>query len=121
MVSGIADVFRIVALLPVVELWRRRVGPNRCVAHFRGRGRQCSARSSSARSRLRRLIGAIDGRLPDGGNCYRRALIEMALDPAFAAEPLHFGLIKQGGPKSGHAWLADAPPVSRSYDAEFTI
>jgi hypothetical protein len=70
---------------------------------------------------LRRLIRAVDGHLPGGGNCYRRALIEMALDASSADEPLHFGLVRHGGPKSGHAWLANDKTATRTYDVEFTI
>jgi hypothetical protein len=78
-------------------------------------------RSASERSRLRRLIGAIDRRLPDGGNCFRRALIEIALDPESAREPLRFGLRKGGGAKSGHAWLRDEREPQQRYDAEFAL
>jgi len=58
--------------------------------------------------------------LPDGGNCYRRALLELALDPTAAAEPLVFGLKQGGGSGSGHAWLGDARGFE-TYDAEFRL
>ncbi len=45
----------------------------------------------------------------------------MALDPAFASEPIHFGLVRAGGPRSGHAWLESDPPKDRGYDAEFVM
>jgi hypothetical protein len=121
MISDAADLLRVVVLIPEAEVWRRYAGPRRCVAHFRRRGRACAVRSPDSRRRLRRVIRAIDGRLPDGGNCYRRALIEIALDPVSAGELLHFGLIRGGGRKSGHAWLSSDQPSAASYDAEFTI
>jgi hypothetical protein len=68
---------------------------------------------------LRRLIRGVDACLPGGGNCYRRALLEVALDPAAAAEPLHLGLREHGGPRSGHAWLGDRRDSGEAYDAEF--
>jgi hypothetical protein len=121
MLSEVLTVLRIVSLVPAAELHRRFAPMSRCVVHFRARGRRQATRSVDQRIRLRRLIHAIDVRLPDGGNCYRRALIEMALDPTSAAEPLHFGLVRHGGPKSGHAWLGCDLTASKSYDAEFTI
>lgn len=121
MVSDAVDLIRIVALLPTAEIWRRFTGPRDCAAHFRERGARCTWRSPERRLRLRRLIRAVDVCLPDGGNCYRRALIEMALDRTSAAEPLHFGLVKGGGLKSGHAWLSSDPAMPKAYDAEFTI
>jgi len=80
----------------------------------------CLERSAEERARLRRLISIVDGRLPDGGNCYRRALVEMAVDPISASERLHFGLNSFGGRRTGHAWLSSDRPHLR-YDAEFTI
>jgi len=40
-----------------------------------------------------------------GGNCYRRALLEMSLDRGAAQESLVLGLSVQGGRLDGHAWL----------------
>lgn len=121
MLSHTLILLRILALLPNAEIRRRCAGPKRCVAHFRGRGMKSVLRTPSERVALRNLIYAVDRLLPDGGNCYRRALIEIALDATSAAEPLHFGLVQHGGPKSGHAWLNTDRSRRGSYDAEFTI
>jgi len=117
----VLDSLRVLLALPTAELCRRFAGPAWAVAHLRARGRNCAPRTPAGRVRLRRFIRAVDVRLPDGGNCYRRALVEIALDPDSAAEPLHLGLIRRGGPRSGHAWLASDPPAARVYDAELTI
>lgn len=117
--ADLIDLARIAALLPVVELGRRTRGPARLVPTLRACGRRVGLRTADRRARLRRLIRAVDARLPGGGNCYRRALLEMALDPQSAAEPLHLGLRAGGGPNSGHAWLGDDRDPGAAYDAEF--
>src|SRR5579863_8668813 len=121
MPCGAVDVLQVLALLGPAELCRRYAGPKRCAVLARALGRRRASRIPEDRLRLRRFIRAIDVRLPDGGDCYRRALVEMALDPQSATEPLHFGLVRRGGPKSGHAWLDSDPTDSKSYYAEFTI
>jgi hypothetical protein len=40
-----------------------------------------------------------------GGNCFRRALLEMALDRGAAGDPLLMGFNVHGGRLAGHAWL----------------
>jgi hypothetical protein len=70
---------------------------------------------------LRRLIRAVDARMPGGPNCYRRALLEIGLDAGAAREPLKMGLHPHGGPKSGHAWLGEPEPGTESYEALFEI
>jgi hypothetical protein len=118
---GWLDALRIVRLLPEAEICRRLAGPAVCLQRFRARGLRRAPRSADVRQGLRRLIHAIDRRLPDGGNCLRRALVEIALDPVAAAEPVHFGLVRHGGPKSGHAWLDSDRAGAGTYDAVFTM
>jgi hypothetical protein len=65
------------------------------------------------------LIRLVDRGFPGGGNCYRRALLEVALDPASALEPLHMAVREHGGPGSGHAWLGEVPDTNETYDAVF--
>jgi hypothetical protein len=117
----VGDALRVVALLPIVEVGRRSFGPAPLVGALRRLGSSGKRRSGADRLRLRRLIAAIDRRLPDGGNCFRRALLEIGLDPETAQEPIYFGLREHGGPKSGHAWLRDEREPGRSYDAEFAL
>jgi hypothetical protein len=67
------------------------------------------------------VIRFVDSLFPSGPNCYRRALVEIAMDAGAAAEPLHMGLLADGGLNSGHAWLDSAADPTRSYDAEFVV
>jgi hypothetical protein len=120
-ISGVArDVRAVLGALPAVELGRRRLGPAALVERFRRKGIAGAKRSDAERLRLRKVIAAIDRCFPGGRNCYRRALLEMAVDPAAAAKQLRFGLRHGGGLRSGHAWLA-GDPVSDRYDAEFSL
>jgi hypothetical protein len=117
----VLEFLRILRLLPEAEAYRRFCGPSTSVARFRSRGLLRQRRSPAQRRRLRRLIHALDRRLPDGGNCLRRAFVEIALDRGAAAERLHFGLVRNGGPRSGHAWLESDAPAKMAYDAVFTL
>jgi hypothetical protein len=109
--------------LPAIERTRRRVGLHEAVASSRRIGSGQPARHGADRQRLRRVISIVDRCLPDGGNCVRRVLLEMALDAGAARETFLAGLRSEGGPKSGHAWLASQrpqPPDDR-YDAVISI
>ena len=80
-------------------------------------------REPIARQRLRRAIRLVDRLIvpwqPEG-NCYRRALIELALDSGAAAEPLRIGLMATAAPRSGHAWLG-AEDGPRTYDTTWSL
>jgi hypothetical protein len=122
----VGDLLRVLRVLPSIELQRRRLGLHGVVALARARGMQRGLRSTEGRARLQRVISAVDRRLPDRGNCVRRALLEMALDRGAARERLHAGLRTGGGPRSGHAWLepeapAGAPATKSPYDAVIVI
>ena len=114
------DVARVACILPLVERQRRRLSLHAAVAAARGRSRWLGSPSADDRARLRRVIGAIDRRLPDGGNCVRRALLEMSLNTAAARERLLAGFRSGGGVSSGHAWLESQPATER-YDAVMAI
>jgi hypothetical protein len=114
------ELWRVLWLVPLVDQWRRGWSLHRAVALARSRGIQRAARSPSARLQLRRVIGAVDRRLPGGQNCVRRALLEMALDGSAAREQFFAGLQTGGGPGSGHAWL-ESNPTSDRYDAVIAI
>jgi hypothetical protein len=81
----------------------------------------CRQRSPRERATLQSLIRLIDRAFPSGPNCYRRALVEMAVDAGAAVEPLHLGLAAEGGPNSGHAWLASSLDRGGRYDAELVV
>jgi hypothetical protein len=114
-----------------VELWRaaaialsidRRRGsqpPRKLISSLRARGALCGARSPAQREVLRRAIRVVDRCFVSGPNCFRRVLMEIALDAGAASEPLHMGLNAEGGVNSGHVWFPSAPEGVKTYDAEF--
>jgi hypothetical protein len=118
--AGLVELVRICRRLPVVERNRRAIGLHGAVASSRRLGAEERARSERDRGRLRRVISVVDRCLPDGGNCVRRALLEMALDSGAAREAFLAGLQSDGGPGSGHAWLASQQTRDR-YDAVISI
>jgi hypothetical protein len=120
--SWFGELARLAAALPRVEWGRRTEGPALLVARFRDEADGKPRRGPRERAFLQRLIAAIDARLPGEPSCYRRALLEMALDGGAAREPLHLGLRVPGGPRSGHAWLGGAPDGSAvRYDVQVDI
>src|SRR5262249_44219563 len=88
---------------------------------MRERGGQAPQRGPAARTRLRRAIGWVDARFPGGANCYRRALLEIALDGGAAGEPFHMGFRLSDGPVAGHAWLGAGDGGAQDYDAEVAL
>ena len=115
------DVARVLFALPGIELARRTEGPAPLVNRLRLRGIRRVARSEVQRRSLRRAIAAVDARLGDSGNCYRRALLEIALDRDAAEKPFFMGLTASGGPRSGHAWLGSEAVPLRAYDAIISL
>jgi hypothetical protein len=116
------DAGRVLCALPWVEAARRQEGPASLLQRVRKSGMRCFRRSSVERYRLRQTICAIDSRMPGGGNCYRRALLEIALDPDAAEQTFSMGLCASGGPRSGHAWLGSNPAnAHRRYDAIISL
>jgi hypothetical protein len=111
----------ILLIAPSVERKRSAVAPNALLPLLRARGLARPARDDRGRARLRRAIRFVDRLFPSGPNCYRRALLEIAMDAGAAREPLHMGLNAEGGPRSGHAWLASSPDRPAHYDAEFVV
>jgi len=121
MIVALKDVAAVVTQSLLAELSRRREGPARAAARFRARGLRRRPRSARSSAQLRWLIDAVDRRLPGGSNCYRRALVEMALDRTAAQQPLHMGLVRGGGSASGHAWLGDRREPEARYDVELAL
>ena len=117
----IRELLAILGALPTVEIGRRRKGPGPLLRSLRLRGSQCIKRGERDRARLRRVIAAVDARFPDGGNCYRRALLEIAVDPTAAREPLRLGLRPEGGARSGHAWLDSSGEPAGRYEIELSV
>ena len=117
MTGALAELTRVLLMLPQVELARRAEGPAPLVNRFRVLGRRRRTRSVAERKRLQRVIARVDACLPDRGNCYRRALLEIALDAGAAAEPFHMGLKASCAPLSGHAWVGTQATGESAYDA----
>jgi hypothetical protein len=115
------EVCRVAIVLPFAEAGRLSVGPRAMLAGARALGLRQRRRDPAARRRLRRVIGAIDKRIPGGANCYRRSLVELALDRGAAGEKLLIGLMRTGDPKSGHAWLESHGAPDRRYDAVMAL
>ena len=117
---AVTDLIRIVTVAPAVELMRRRTGFALAISRARARGAGQIVRPPARRAALKRLIAAVDRRLPDGGNCLRRSLIEMTLDGGAARERLLAGFKSGGGLGSGHAWL-QSDPATGHYDAVIAL
>lgn len=115
------ELVRLVRVLPVIEMKRLSRGPMPLVEELRARAQATPRRPADRRARLRRLIAALDRRMPGGANCYRRVLLEISLDRGAAEEPVHIGLRSNGGPRSGHAWLGENRDTAEHYDAEIAV
>jgi hypothetical protein len=113
------EVSRVMRALPSVERGLRAEGPAPLVARLRERGALAKPRNAEAQIRLRRAIFWIDRLVPGGGACYRRALLEIALDPDAARAPFRMGLCVADGKAAGHAWLGDAD--LERYDVNMTL
>jgi hypothetical protein len=103
--SLLAEVLRVLAVLPTLEVARRVCGPQAVIEVLRGPVLRKLHRDAAGRQRLRRAVGWVDRHLWPGANCYRRTLLELALDRGVAAEPLYFGLKLENDRLDGHAWL----------------
>lgn len=99
------DLVQIMRQIRALDRLRTSQGPRTAIASARKAGSGRRIRAEAERLRLRQFIAAIDRRLPGGPNCYRRALVEMALDGGAAAEVVQLGFRDVGGAGSGHAWL----------------
>src|SRR5690349_11869188 len=113
---AMAELARVAIVLPGVEAGRRREGPKPLAERLRAAGVKARARDAEGRA-----IGWIDRKMPGGGNCYRRALLEMRLDRGAAAEPLRMGLKSENGEVKGHAWLADRHGESEIGDEKYDM
>jgi hypothetical protein len=120
--SGIfpLELCRVIRTVPRAEWARRRMGPLRAVESMRRAAASAPARHDIHRLRLRRAVGWVDRIFPGGPNCYRRVLLEIALDRGAANEPLMLGFRAGGQPGSGHAWLA-SDSSDTTYDAVISV
>ncbi|HVM69583.1 MAG TPA: methyltransferase domain-containing protein [Gaiellaceae bacterium] len=110
------EIARVLRALPRVERARRALGPGPALAQLRSRAASAPCRDPAGRARLQNAIRHCDRLFPRGAGCYRRALLEVALDAGAAREPLHLGL----DGREGHAWL-DASAPGRLYPVTATL
>lgn len=110
-----AETVRVLSVLPQVERARRKAGPAELAATMRLLSEGAPHRAPLERARLRSTIAWCDQVVPFGAGCYRRALLEMALDAGAAQEPLVLGLRRRG---LGHAWVG-AADTEESFDTVF--
>ena len=109
------DFVRAAAVVRWVERVRLEKGPRLAMEVVRGVGSTKKDRGPAGRFQLARAVRLVDRLFPGGPNCYRRALLEAALDSGAAAEPLMMGFRTAEGRCEGHAWLGSDPSAS-SYD-----
>jgi hypothetical protein len=117
----ILDLLRALLVSRDIERDRQRLGPHEIVMNLRRRGMRCRKRDAVKRVRLEGIIRLVDRLFLVGPNCYRRALIEIAMDAGAAAETLHLGIDTAGDLTSGHAWLGPSSDRAPSYHAEFSL
>ncbi len=114
--SLVTEIVGVLAALPRIERARRSLGPGPLVALMRRQAVGTERRDPASRARLRKAIAICDRLVPFGGGCYRRSLLEMALDAGASEEPLFLGLRRQ----DGHAWLQSSAP-SEGFDVTFDV
>lgn len=111
--TELGRVLRVVAL---ADRARARLTPERAIAEMRARGARERVRGAVGRARLHRAIGWVDALSPGGASCYRRTLVELALDGGAAREPIVFGLDVG---KTGHVAFKDRE--DRTFDVAFEV
>lgn len=110
------ELARVARVAREAERLRMRVGPYEAVETQRAKGRKKRRRDAAARAHLRTAVNWLDAKWPGGGNCYRRVLIELALDAGAARERLVFGLDVG---KTGHVAFEGADDAT--FDVVFTL
>jgi hypothetical protein len=106
---------RVLVVLPQIERARRRLGFKPILTRLRTTSAKLRQRTPDSRIHLRRAIAWVDHFMPGGGNCYRRVLLEMALDRDAAEEPLFMGFDASQGKLTGHVWLANRSGGTHHY------
>jgi hypothetical protein len=86
---------------------------------MRKEGATRPALSKLATRRLPGIVYRLDRLLHGQSNCYRRALVRVALDPLAASEPFVLGLDAGNESPVGHAWIEGAERAR--YDVEFRL
>src|SRR5882672_4117575 len=85
----VADFVQALRLLSTVEKMRRAQGPAPALKRLRQIGLSAQIRTRERRAILRRAIYVAELVLPSPPNCYRRVLLESAMDGEAARERVH--------------------------------
>jgi hypothetical protein len=112
----VVELARVLGAARAAERIRMDEPPERALEEMRARGERTAARDAIGRARLRRAIGWVDALMPHGENCYRRTLLELALDAGAAREPVVFGLDVG---RSGHVAFKNREDVP--FDVVFEV
>ena len=111
------ELARAAALVRAADRDRRSATPEQALGAMRDRGQETGrTRGPIGRARLRRAIGWVDAVAPGGASCYRRVLLESALDAGAARETVVFGLDVG---RTGHVAFQDRE--ERTFDVSFAI
>jgi hypothetical protein len=110
------ELARVLRQVRAIDDRRMKDTPQRVLDELRTRGATAEERGPIGRARLRRAIGWVDAMLPGGASCYRRVLLELALDAGAARETVVFGLDVGS---TGH--VAFEGREERSFDVAFAI
>lgn len=111
------EIARVLRVVRDVDAKRSHESPEKVLATMRARGRETNqTRGPIGRARLRSAIGWIDAFAWGGSNCYRRVLLESALDAGAADEAVVFGLDVG---RTGH--VAFEGHEERTFDVSFVI
>jgi hypothetical protein len=110
------ELARVIRLVREVDARRASETPETVLAGMRARGRTAVQRGPIGRARLQRAIGWVDAFVPGGASCYRRVLLETALDAGAARETVVFGLDVGS---TGH--VAFEGREERTFDVAFAI
>lgn len=107
----------VASLAPIIECLRVLCSAQ--IAVSIARAINAWAGDHSDAGNLAAAVAAVDRRMPGGPNCYRRALLMLALDSGASTKMLHMGLDVHGR-FQGHAWLTgEIPP--RPYEVELRL
>jgi hypothetical protein len=113
------EMMEVAILLREVEEARLREGPEALLKRLRPLGAKRAPRTLSQRQRLSRNVTRIDRLLHGESNCYRRSLVQVALDRDAASQPFVLGLDVPASGVKGHAWLEGNERAG--FDVEFRL
>lgn len=112
----LGEIAAVLAVVRTAERARLAASPREAVAAMRARGQAMPTRDLRGRAHLRSAIGWVDALFPSGPNCYRRTLVELALDRGAAGETIVFGLDVG---RTGHVAFKDREPFA--FDVVFEV